>query len=685
MEEEILKTDFERTPMAVIEWDLDFRVLRWNPAARAIFGYSTQEAVGQHASFIVPEKYRAHVDQVWESLLKMSGGTRSTNENLTKEGRVIQCEWYNTVLVDQRGTVTGVASHVMDFTERQQARQLLAWEKGALELISSEASLHEVLDGLALGLEEQVPGAMCSILLLDQDGVHLRHGAAPSLPDAYNRLVDGITIGPGVGSCGTAAHEDGQVIVADIASDPLWAEYRELADEHGLRACWSTPIHDGHGAILGTFAIYSNQPREPIAAELELIARATYIAGIAIERKLTEQAMRDSEEKYRTLFENAGDAILLMQGELFIDCNARTLAMFGCDSRDQIVGHRPHEFSTPFQPDGRNSNEAASEKIAGAMAGRRQFFEWMHQKLDGTLFLAEVSLITVEVRSGTLLQAVVRDISRRREAEKQIRELNAELELRVEQRTAELLAANKELEAFSYSVSHDLRAPLRAINGFSHLLSRNYTDQLDEEGREMLGFINSGARRMSHLIDDLLAFSRLGRQALEPSRIEMGVLAQEVFDEQAGLDSDRKLRLDLQALPPASGTESMIRQVWVNLISNAIKFTKNREIAEIEIGTVESAEDGTCYFVRDNGAGFDMENADRLFGVFQRLHSLDEFDGTGVGLALVQRIVQRHGGRVWAEGEVDKGATFYFTLPGIAEDSDLYPQRSNAKSQRSEI
>lgn len=664
MDQENLNDHFENAPMAVIEWDLDFRVTRWNPAARAIFGFSAEKAVGQHASFIVPERFRSHVDQVWRALLKKSGGSRSSNANLTEDGRLIQCEWYNTVLVDERGEITGVASHVMDVTERQQARQLLAWEKGALELISSDASLHEVLDGLARGLEEQVPGAMCSILLLDENGSQLRHGAAPSLPEAYNRLIDGVTIGPGVGSCGTAAYNNNQVIVTEIATDPLWSEYRELAAEHGLGSCWSTPIHDSHGNILGTFAIYGTEPRAPNPAELELIARATYIAGIGIERKLTEQAMRDSEEKYRTLFENAGDAIFLMQGEHFIDCNARTLAMFGCESREQIVGHRPYEFSPPVQPDGRDSRESAIEKISGAMAGRRQFFEWLHQKLDGTLFLAEVSLITIEVRSGILLQAVVRDISRRRAAEEEIRELNADLERRVELRTSELLAANEELEAFSYSVSHDLRAPLRAINAFSGIVMKNYTEELDAEAKEMLGHIHQGAQRMSLLIDDLLAFSRLGRQALEPTQVDMTALAQAVFDELAKLDPARQLHLELQPLPDASGTESMIRQVWVNLISNAIKFTHGREVSEIKIGAESGGDEGPCYYVKDNGAGFDMRNADRLFGVFQRLHSLDEFEGTGVGLALVQRIVQRHGGRVWAEAKVDEGATFYFTLPG---------------------
>jgi light-regulated signal transduction histidine kinase (bacteriophytochrome) len=249
-----------------------------------------------------------------------------------------------------------------------------------------------------------------------------------------------------------------------------------------------------------------------------------------------------------------------------------------------------------------------------------------------------------------------------RAVQRSVVELNAELETRIAARTAELKQANGELEAFSYSVSHDLRAPLRAVDGFARLMEEDYAARLDDEGRRMLGVIRAQALRMGRLIDDLLTFSRVTRQAVDQQPIEMQAQAREVFDALAALEPERTLRLELGALPPARGAPALIRQVWENLLANAIKFTRDREVAVIEVGAHPDEGGGTTYYVKDNGAGFDMRYADKLFGVFQRLHSDTEFPGTGIGLSIVARIVHRHGGRVWAEAEVDRGATFSFTL-----------------------
>ncbi|HEY3419281.1 MAG TPA: ATP-binding protein [Methanomassiliicoccales archaeon] len=232
--------------------------------------------------------------------------------------------------------------------------------------------------------------------------------------------------------------------------------------------------------------------------------------------------------------------------------------------------------------------------------------------------------------------------------------------IKTELAKTKLEAANRELEAFSYSISHDLRAPLRAISGFSQAVLEDYAPQIDHEGQRYLMLIQDNAHRMGQLIDDLLTFSRLGRQQMTDSVIDMERMFGAVFDELAASEPDRKIGFDLKRLPNARGDEAMVRQVLVNLVSNAIKFTKTREESMIEVGF--DPESG-AYYVKDNGVGFDMKYVGKLFGVFQRLHSVKEFEGTGVGLALVQRIILRHGGKVWVQGTVDAGATFYFTLP----------------------
>jgi len=252
--------------------------------------------------------------------------------------------------------------------------------------------------------------------------------------------------------------------------------------------------------------------------------------------------------------------------------------------------------------------------------------------------------------------------SARRIAEGREHELNAILR----QKLADLEAANRELEEFSYSVSHDLRTPLRAIEGFSAILVEDYADRLDSEGQRVIGVVREGARKMAQLIDDILAFSRVGRVEMSAASVDMNELVNGLLADFTDLLAGRDVHIEVAALPAVNGDRMMLRRVWQNLIDNAIKYTGAKDSAHIEIG-VTSSGDEQIFWIKDDGAGFDMRYVDKLFGMFRRLHGVDEFSGTGIGLAIVKRIVNRHGGRVWAEGRPDIGATFFFALPAGKE------------------
>lgn len=257
---------------------------------------------------------------------------------------------------------------------------------------------------------------------------------------------------------------------------------------------------------------------------------------------------------------------------------------------------------------------------------------------------------------------LLEQINERIRAEKEVSALNRQLEQRVAERTTQLEASNKELEAFSYSVSHDLRTPLRAIDGFSHILLEDYATTLDDEGKRLLKVVRENTIRMSQLIDDILKFSRTGRVEITFTEIDMEKLAQAVIEELQPTIAGSKLQLEIEHIPSVTGDRAMMRQVFVNLLSNAIKFSRTKETPMIKVGATVK-ENEVIYYVKDNGVGFDMQFVDKLFGVFQRLHSVTEFEGTGIGLAIVKSIITRHGGRVWADSKLSEGATIYFALP----------------------
>jgi PAS domain S-box-containing protein len=413
-----------------------------------------------------------------------------------------------------------------------------------------------------------------------------------------------------------------------------------------LLAWWCQVLKDDHGNAIGALSS----------------------ARDITESKRVEVALRESEERFRSLYENSTVGLYRTtpDGRILL-ANPTLVRILGYSSFDELATRDLEKHG--FEP----SYDRAQflERIERDSEVKGLESSWTRR--DGTAIFVRESARAIRDPQGKTLHydGTVEDITARKRAEDEIRRLNAELEQRVRERTAQLEAANKELEAFSYSVSHDLRAPLRGIDGWSLALLEDYYDQLDEQARQYLDYVRSEAQRMGRLIDDLLQLSRVTRAEMQTSAVDLTALAQTVAARLRATQPERQVEMVIQPGLTAHGDAALLEIVLTNLLGNAWKFGGTRCPARIEFGCLPhptppllsgEGREGVIYFVRDNGVGFDMAYAQKLFGAFQRMHRASEFPGTGIGLATVQRIIHRHGGQVWAEAQVDQGATFYFTL-----------------------
>jgi PAS domain S-box-containing protein len=660
---------------AIIGKDLQGVVTSWNAGAEKTFGYRAAEMIGQPIARLIPPERQHEETEIIARVLRGESVRHLETVRVCKDGSRLDVSVMVSAVRDSAGTITGASKVARDITERKRAEAALRDSRARLD------------STLAAG----------SIGTWTWDIGNDRLSADEFTARAFSVDVDAAAKGlPAATYLQAVVEEDQAGVSAGLAQ--------------AIATCGNYDIEYRIRQKNGEFRWLQAKGR----VEGDAAGKAVNFHGAVIDitaRKLAEAAVRESEEYFRFLNDLALATRALADPAQIMAVTARMLGGHlgasrcayadveadgerftilhdytdGCSStvgQYQLSLFGPRAVATLQRGETLIICNVGAELLPGE--GAEMFKAIGIEAIitcplvkEGTLraMMAVHQTAPRDWRPGeiTIVQDVVERCwaaIERRTAEEKIRQLNVELEQRVIERTAQLQtanrqleAANKELEAFSYSVSHDLRAPLRAVDGFSQAVLEDYGPQLPADGQRQLQTIRDSAQRMGELIDDLLAFARLSRQPLARRVIDTGQLVREVLGEMETLQLGRAIEIRVGALPVCEGDRALLKQVWINLIANAFKYTRRRAQAVVEIGCEDTAR-GRAYFVRDNGTGFDMQYAGKLFGVFQRLHRTEEYEGTGVGLAIVQRVIHRHGGRVWAEAAVDRGATFYFTLNG---------------------
>jgi PAS domain S-box-containing protein len=613
--EEIFRQVLESAPEAILALDRDGKILLVNAQVEEVFGYARQELLGNPVEMLIPERFRhSHPERRGAFLTQPRPrpmGADLELYGLRRNGEEFPVEIGLGPFQAQGGTL--VSSTIRDITSRKR--------------------IEDQLRALAEKLQEQV-----TLLDVAQDAIILRE-------------------------------LDGEIVLWNHGAELAygWSKPEAVGQRTHtlLRTQFPVPVAEIDTAVLrdGSWEgelIHTRRDQSMLTvASRWVLQRNGKGGGVRIlEMNSDISRRRQAESKFELLLRAAPDAIVVTNhlGEIVL-VNAQVQKMFGY-SPDQLRGRRievliPKRF--PHWLLGRGDmpfGESGSRPVESGL-------ELYGLSRDGVEFPVEISLSPLDTQEGPLVFSSIRDITARKRAEEEIGMLNQSLL----NGNAELAAANKELEAFTYSVAHDLRAPLRHIQGFSNLLAEDLGDHAAPATQEYLRDIVDSARDMGRMVDDLLALARIGRHELTMQVTGLGSLVEEVLKDLRGDMADRQIEWRIGELPYLDCDAGLIKQVFANLLSNAIKYTRPRKQALIEVGQVAGQRPPTI-FVRDNGVGFNMKYADKLFGVFQRLHRKEDFDGTGVGLASVQRIVHKHGGSIWAEAELDKGATFFFNLAG---------------------
>jgi PAS domain S-box-containing protein len=614
------------TDYAIYMLDTEGRVATWNAGAERMKGYMSEEVVGRSFSlFFTPEEVDRRIPETLLERSPAEGTAKHQGWCVRKDGTHFCASWSITTVRDNHGKITGFSTVTRDVTEQAKAEEALQKSEERYRLL--------------------VELSPCAVLAHSGGRLIFSNSRAAKMigaKDLNQMLGKPIT---------SFVHPDYRGLVEKRIRSLSGGETAPFVEEKWLKLD-GTPLDVLVGAT-------------PLVFEKDFESPVIQVIALDIsELKRSEEDLRKSEERFRLAVESVDDYAIYM-----LDENGRVTSWN--EGAERITGYAADEVLGKVANHceayaGDERKRVVTELERAIQDGKTQDEGWCVRK-DGARYYAIWTVTAVKDASNAItgFLKVARDVTERRRHEEQVARWNSELEQRVAERTAQLESANKELEAFSYSVSHDLRAPLRHIDGFVDILQSSASEKLDEESRQHLQTIADSAKQMGKLIDDLLAFSRMSRAKMTKRKVNLATLAQDATQHLQGDMKGRQIEWVIGALPTVEGDPEMLRQVMMNLIDNAIKYSRPREKARIEIGTY-TEQDDYVVFVRDNGVGFDMKYAGKLFGVFQRLHRASEFEGTGVGLANVRRIIHRHGGRTWAEGEINVGATFYFTLPKTA-------------------
>lgn len=539
----------------------------------------------------------------------------------------------------------------------------LELERELLKKLADGMPAAGVLEALCTGMSQLMHhGERCAVHLLDNEGLRIARVISPGL-EGYFRWRGPVWVGPAEGTSSAAAY-----LRCEIATDHL-EEYLSVVDpelhaatrQWGVRSMRAIPVMSAAGAVLAVLSIYYRQPLAQGCQHARLTGWGAQIIKTVLQQERMAGSVKQTEQNFRSLINNLHDGLFIVQESIIAYVNPSMTVLTG-RPEGALLGH---DFNDLI-----DAGDAAKRLDMKTRRGRGERVSnecKVRLKLPGgevrVMRLSE-SAITWNNAPATLM--TLADITEHERAEDEVRRLNLELEQRVAERTRELAAANRELETFSYTVSHDLRAPVRVIDGFCTLLAEEHGAALDRPVLAHLDRIHGAARRMNEMIEALLELAKVGRDTPCVSPVDLGGMAAEVIQQLRDAQPSRQVEVDVARNTVAMGDPRLLRSVLDNLLGNAWKFTGKTANARITFGRM--VKDGVpVFYVRDNGAGFDATYARKLFGVFQRLHSSHEFEGTGVGLATVQRIIERHGGRIWAESSKGQGATFYFTLPGSRE------------------